>query len=463
MPSFFALNIAVSGLRAHQYAMNVTAHNIANAGTPGYHRQEAIFRGGSTIAGTTAVAGQGIPQLGTGVEVQYVKRAQTDHLDNQVRITNQWLGSWGYKKEALEQVEAVLAEPTDLGLAKSLDDFWNAWSDLADTPAPENLPARECVIQRGVALSQRIRNLYRDFRELQHDADTFAIDSVKQINQYAHDIAKLNEEIRRSIGSGGQPNDMIDRRSALMDELSKIVKFEAAGGQGSDLIISIGGKALVQGNIVTELAIGESENGWSQVIWADDGSAANIYGGELAGQIDMRDRLLQNYIDHLNRIASAIVESVNTLHSTGVLPDGSPAGNFFIPGSDASNISIDPSLTAANVATSTKADINNDLAEALSGLQNKILVGDKSINNAYQELVSLIGAHSREAKSRVDMHTLTKQQLNVQRESIAGVSLDEEMSNMVKFQQAYNAAARIFTVIDEMIDTVVNRMGTGGR
>ncbi len=462
MPSFFGLNIAIGALRANQYAMDVTVHNIANAETEGYHRQNPVFRAGTAIIGMASVAGSGIPQLGTGVDIGMVQRAQTDHIDGQVRLTNQWLGLWGYKNESLKQVETMLSEPSALGLSDSLNKFWNSWDDLSTST--ESLPARVNVVQNGVTLAQKITTLYRDLRNMQAVADQAAVDNADQINRLAYDIAKLNKEIQRSSKETGTPNDLIDQRDLLVDQLSKIIQIDTAGGTGGQMIISIGGTALVQGDLVSEVTIAEASNGWSELRWGNDNTAVKITGGELAGQIQMRDDVLSNYIDSLNTIAKTIVDRVNALHTTGITSDGQPADNFFTPGTDASNMSVNSSLisNASGVAASTTGNSGaNELALAISGVRSEKLIGNQTIDGAYSDLVGRIGAQSREADSRYQTHGMSLQQLQTQKDSIAGVSVDEEMANMVQFQQSYNAAARIFNVIDEMITTVIS-LGTGG-
>ena len=163
-------------------------------------------------------------------------------------------------------------------------------------------------------------------------------------------------------------------------------------------------------------------------------------------------------------MASTIVDRVNALHLTGLDLNGNPAGPFFDTGTDASNIRVDPALAAtpSTLATSTTGRPgDNQLALDIAGLKDEVLIDGQTIGTAYNNVVVRMGSHSREATTQNDVQELSLQYLRTQRESMAGVSLDEEMINMVKFQQAYNAAARIVSVIDEMIDTVVNRMGVG--
>lgn len=455
--SFFGLDIVVSALRAHQFALNTTSHNIANACTEGYRRQIPVFTPGQ--AAQTASAGNF--QTGTGVVIQTIRRSETGYIDSQIRQQNQWLGMWSTRSDALKQLESILAEPGEYGISAVLDSFWNSWEDLATSP--ESLPARIAVVEASTALSERIQRLYKDIREVQAQTDRTIADDVFEINRIAHEIARLNEQIRGNTNN--QPNDLLDRRDYLIEQLSRFCRIEVYGlsSQGLDCIVTVSGKALVQGGNVTEMATADGSNGWSKVVWSDDGSDVTITGGSLAGRIFVRDVLAEEYVADLNNIARTLVDRINTIHQTGTDLTGAPAGNFFVPGSDASNIEVSPSLIAnpsGVAASATGAVGDNAIALSISASRNETLVNGKTIDDAYIALVSTIGAQSREAVNRSEVHNLTIEQLITQRDSIAGISLDEEMANMVKFQQAYVAATRVFTVLNDMLDTLVNRMAT---
>jgi len=455
--SFLGLDIALSGLRAQQYAMDVTAHNIANAGTAGYHRQVAVLVSGN---GASASAGEIYGQLGTGVIIQGVRRMQSEYIGDQVRTATQWLGMWNSKNEALTQVESIFSEPGDSGLAATMDQFWNSWQDLSTSPA--DTVARISVVENGVALSDRIRGLYRDLRGLQATTDRDIVDNTTQVNRLAHEIAALNNDISEAKGTGGEPNDLMDRRDLLLNELANIADIQTNGDNASELIVAINGKVLIQGNKVTEVAVTQDADGWSRIIWSNDGSPVEISGGEIAGQIQVRDDLIEGYIQSLDTIARTIVDRVNALHSTGVTSDGQPAGNFFTANSGAADMSVESTIASdpSGVATSTTGQSgDNSLARAIAAVADEKLIGGETIGSAYSGLIARLGANTRAAGSSVDLHTASLQQLKTQGESLSGVSLDEEMLNMVKFQQAYNAAARVITVLNDMLDTLMNQAG----
>jgi len=461
---FFGLQVGFSALRAQQYAMDVTSHNIANANTEGYRRQQPVFIPGNPLLGAFTLNGIGIPQLGTGVLVQTVRRMQSDYIEGQIRMGAQELGTWSARNQALQQVETMLSELSDNSLSNLMDEFWNSWQELA--ASPESFPARLAVVEAASSLSDRIRTLYHDLRSLQRETDQTIISEVKRVNQIAHEIASLNEQITRSLAGGYQPNDLLDRRDMLIEELSQIARIQVHGAGGADCIISIGGKALVQGNMVTELSTVEGPNGWSQIAWTDNSSPATIPGGELKGLLDIRDTVLEGYILKLNDLTQTLVSNVNAVHNTGYDLNGNNAGDFFVPGSDASNIAVDPTILASPslvAASGNGAPGDNTCARTMADLRNVPLLNGQTIDSAYGTFVALIGSDVREARTRAAVHELSLKQLKNQRESISGVSLDEEMVNMLKFQQAYNAAARIITVVDEMISTLINQTGIVGR
>lgn len=464
MPSFFGLNIAMSGLRAQQFALDTTANNIANAGTEGYHRQEVVFVPGNPLRGMADGSSVGSPQLGTGVMVQSVKRMQSSYVDNQVRMANQWLGNWQYRDDTLKQVESVISEPSDVGLQKTLNAFWNAWEDLGNQTTSST--SKVSLVENAATLANQINELNNSLRDMQSRTDRDIADSVTQVNTLAHEIANCNEQIRKSVAGGYQPNDILDRRDLLLNDLSKIAHVDVTGMSGAESIITIGGRLLVKGDQVNTINTSVGPDSKLQLTWSDDNSPVTIEGGQIAGELETRDNILEGYLQSLHTMSKEIVDSVNELHSTGVLSDGTKAGNFFVPGGYAGNMAVDPSIlaspSAAGVATTVKSGEpgNNDLAREIANLKEKTQPNGNTIMTEYSSLVAHIGAQSRESKSRVDLYTSSLGQLENQRDSIAGVSIDDEMLNMVKFQQAYNASARVFQVMDELIDTIITKMGS---
>ena len=461
MSSFTGINTALSAIRARQAQMNTTGHNIANANTEGYRRQDVILTS-SVSSGVVSDLGRGIAQLGTGVSIGSIQRAQTDFVDAQIRITNQQSGNWSARNTMLAQLEPVLAEPGDSGLSATLNQFWNSWEDL--TASPESVAARTAVAENGAALADRIRNMNYNITNMQTQVDNKVKADVSDINEMATEIASLNELIAQPKTSTNPQNDLLDKRDLLIEQLSQFTDIQVHGSGGADTIISIGGKILVQGNQTSKIDL-DYTSGHANPVWANDGTPVIITSGELRGYIDVRDQTANNYLTMLDKITSAIVTRVNEIHSTGATYIGSRAGNFFVPGSTSANIQIEsvllnyPSYIAAGAFGNGKND--NSISNQIAGIRREALVDGQTIGAAYTTLIAQIGANTADAKTQSEVQDSALSQRKSQRESIAGVSLDEEMVNMVKFQQSYNAAARILTVMNEMIDTIINRMGSG--
>ena len=457
MSSFFGINVVLSALKASQYAMDVTGHNIANANTEGYRRQEAIFTANSPNVGSFG-SGATLTQLGTGVTVSEIRRTQTNFLDSQVRIENQLCGMWTAKNQALQQVESLLSEPGDNGISAALGRFWNSWQNLATSP--ESAAARTDVVSSATSLSDGIRNLYENLRSLQTDLDRNVADSASEINALVQEIASINNQTVEGRSGDYQPNDLIDKRDMLVEKLSRLLRIEVHGSGGSNMIISVGGKVLVQGNYSATVDVALGSNGRTKLVWGDDGTDVAVTGGELKGFMDTRDSLAEGYVQSLDRIAQAIVSRVNAIHATGFDKNGNPGGDFFTAGSGAGNISVDaailasPSLVAASSVAGESG--NNEIANAITNIRTDLLVDNQTIGDSYAGLVAKIGSDARESSVHNEAHEYSLNNRKTQRDSVAGVSIDEEMTNMIRFQQAYNAAARIFTVMDEMLATIIN-------
>lgn len=459
MSSFFGINVALSALRATQYAIDVTGHNIANANTEGYRRQDAIFTANTPFTGNVGISTSTIIGLGTGVSIAQIKRTQTNFLDNQIRSETQLSGMWYALNESLRQVEPLLAEPGDSGISAELNNFWNSWQQLATSP--ENIAARVAVVSAGISLSDKIRNLYQNMRALQEDLNKSISDRASEINTIAKEIASINNQTVQVEGGQAQPNDLIDRRDLLIEQLSAILRVEVHGSAGVNLIISVGGKVLVQGNYAAKIDVENDSNG-AKLVWSEDGSDVAINGGELQGLTRVRDSMVAGYITSLDTIADTLIQAVNAGHILGYDANGNPAGNFFVPGTGAGDMRVEdavsrsPSLVAASSDATASGD--NTVANAIASLRGQLLIGNQTVNDTYATLVSRVGADAREASIHSDAHKYTLDHRKTERDSLAGVSLDEEMANMVRFQQSYNAAARIFTVINEMLDTIINTM-----
>lgn len=511
--SFSGLSIVVKGLFAQQRALDVTGHNVANVNTDGYSRQRAVLE---TTKPEEVMGGRGM--LGTGVDVQQIERIRNSFLDVKFWGENMVLGEWEARSEILAEVEAVFNEPSDAGLNTVIDQFFGSLQEL--TKDPGSLTVRALVRQRAIAFTNTLNRMAKQFKKIQTDIN-FAIETkVKAINSYAKQISELNQQIMRYEIDGSNANDLRDRRDLLVDKLSRIVDvktFEDAEGR---FRLSIGGRLLVNHNNVNELVLVKrgidtfkgvtppvnnpdvDAIGLYEILW-DDAMPFTPRGGELKGLTDMRDsdgspgtyKGVPFYMKELNKFASEFAAAVNNIHTSAydLANDGytEPGGDkiyFFTD--DITMDSYTPgtprtlngplNITAENITISR--EIFNDLnsisvagsydtvpGDATKGLEmadlrhQKVFPTYGTPEDFSKSLISSLGVDGQEAIRVRDNQDILVKQTDTIRMSTSGVSIDEEMANMVKFQHSYNAAARMITTMDEMIEVVVNRMGVVGR
>lgn len=462
--TFFGISVAQSGLAAQKRALDIVGYNISHANDPTYKRQRLVMVEGQVLAQSQEGSAISSGVIGTGVRTGDVERVRDTLIENRLRETSNAGAQWEYQTKVLQQLEAALGEPSDQGLQEDLDQFWNSWQTVATTP--DSLPLRRSLLEDASALCERVKFVYSQMDAARDDLDLAAEDKVTQINLIGQEIGRLNAEIGM-MGSGGVPvNDLLNRRDALLGELSKIVDVSQHGDGASDYIVSIGGRVLVQGDVANTLEAVTGADGISQVQWTKDGEAVRVSGGELKAILDLRDTMVPDYMSQMDSIAENLVTSVNTLHLTGFDYNGAAGGEFFKAGTTAANISLaddiigHPELIAAS-DDGSRGD--SDIALKIAGLNDPANVVGNTTNQLYRDLVGDIAGSSASANRQAIAHSLSAEQYMTQQQATSGVSLDEEMANMIKFQQAYNAAARTLTVMDEMLGVLIDKTGVVGR
>ncbi|MEX2196693.1 MAG: flagellar hook-associated protein FlgK [Thermoleophilaceae bacterium] len=438
--SFMGLQTALRGLLAQQRALDVTSHNIANANTVGYSRQEALMGAADAfeIAGG-AVAGGAGAQLGTGVEVTAYRRIRDNFLDLQYRAQAMRLGGYAAQSRSLDQVELALAEPGENGIAAQLQRFWSGWADLAN--APESAATRQALVEHSRSLAQSFAGLDGQLATVsQQAADEYAaiVGAGGEVEMIANELGQLNAAIRAEITSGSQPNDLLDRRDLLLDRLSELGQVSTADPGDGTLTVSFGDAA---NPLVTAAAVD-----WPQTLTAPGGklgalSALSAPGGTVTA-----------YRTDLNAAVKSLADAVNAIHN----PGGTGTDFFtYTAASEASTLAVN--VTPANVRTSATASPGaNDIALAIAGLRGG------APDQSYASLVSRIGNDVREALRQEDNAQRLLDAVADRRDSTAGVSLDEEMTNLIRFQRGYQASARAMSTLDEMLDVLINRTGRVG-
>ena len=459
------LDIGVRALKAQRRALDVTGHNIANANTEGYSRQRAELTTTNPYTLPSLKGKTQAGQVGTGVKVKEINRLRNLFLDKRFRQENSYLGEWEQRSTALSEVEMILGEPSDLGLRSAMDEFWNSLQELHNNP--ESAAVRSAVRQSAASMNDVFKNLNNQLEDFKWALDGKIQDKVNNINSYAQRIADLNEQISQISSNGDNPNDLMDKRDLLIDKLSTMVNVQVKYDQQNKAKVSIGGFSLVDGKNVSKLkAVQDNlKDGLVEVRWESTGNEVKLKTGELKGLIDSRDEIVTDHISKLNEMAGNLINEFNNLHKGGFGLDGNTGRDFFT-GTDASDIGLSAAIedeinglnkiAAASTATGTPGDGTNalDLSKVMKG---EILTGNKTtMIDFWGGMVSQLGINSQRAQHMTKNQEALTQQIDQHRQSVSGVSLDEEMANMIKFQHAYNAAAKLIKTQDELLNTLVN-------
>lgn len=489
--SFLGLEIARRALLASRQAMDVVGHNVANANTPGYSRQRVDLRTTPPFPEVTSLDYRQVGQLGTGVEVAAVNRLRDLFLDRQYRDQASAAGRWGTREQVLSEVEAIFNEPSAISLRAALDRFWNSWAELANNP--ESLAARQVVLQQGVALVEAFQNVDRQLKALGDNLNAGVETKVSEINVLAERLASLNAQIGAAAGAGLAPNDLLDQRDLALDQLARLVPISVVYGADGRVRVTVDGTPLVEEGQANPLAVAAdpgNANQWA-VRWRDFNTSLTVSGGELGAYLELRDATVASYRAQVADLAWSIANAVNSVHAAGFDLNGNKVSgpppkdwqNFFIdptagglpPGLPSTRsqfvlerLAVNPALQAdvRRLAASTSGapgDGSNALAAAALRRQTRADLGNTAPDDFYRATVGRLGTEAAEAKRLKDSQAVLVQQIDNQRQNVSGVNLDEEMVDMIRYQHAFNAAARLVNVMDDMLDTVINRMGLAGR
>ncbi len=632
--SFFGIEMGKRSLQQFKTALEVTGNNINNVSTKGYSRQRVVMSSfDKPLEQPSLNRAERAGQLGQGAEITAIERVRDQFIDSRIGVELGSSSYWDTKFTYLNQVEAIYNEPSDLNLRSDLDAFWQGWQDMADNPTER--ATRFVVIERAERLNSTLNQMHGQMSDIRNNINTMVEAKVKRVNEIANTIKSLNMEISKQQAMGQSPNDFLDRRDLLIDELSSLANISVKSVDPDETIIYIGSRHLIQGGIVSPLEINRNaENeGMFDVDWQIDGAATQFESGELKALLELRDTDLVQAINDLNTFAINLSDSVNEIHRDGfglnqetgvnffsmtpittnvngnydINEDGAddatmlfkisgvnavdtnaPVGangtltlgsisrdgenitidytegmklqdlidrvnssqanvsayvdhrdrlifkarafddylapNYYIKhvedsgqlltgiagmlnnsGADAAfnfnqadqinqlagdgrNYSVSPYRSPAEairVSETIRTDTNfiaassgidtdgqgslnkwngvgdNANALAVANLRFKEMMVDShsTFNDFYTGSIARIAARTETANTEVQKQEIVISYLEGLRQSVSGVNLDEEMAQMVMYQHGYNASARIVSMMDQLLDTIINRMG----
>lgn len=458
---YAVLSMGGQALLTHQRAIYVTGNNIANVNTPGYSRQRLRLESNTPVQTAMGLMGNGVRAAG-------VERIYERFLGIQINQESQNLGRWEAFKDGAEAVEVVFDETDGYGLSQALSEFWNAWHDVSNNPSGQT----ERIVLRAKAesLTDTFNGKYADLLREQQQLDMRIQDAVDQINRLSEEIADLNQKIVETESGGHPANDYRDRRDLLLKELSGYIDINTIEDAGGSVSVSVAsGRSLVERTQTWQLDTQTNADGLAQIVWLDGAGGAvdmtdQITGGKLKGWLDVRDGVIQDYLYRLDNLAQTLTDEVNALHAAGFGLDGS-TGNAFFSGAGAAGIEVNAAIldnvnliAAASTAEGVPGDNRN--AIAIAALQHELLIDGNTatLDAYYQSLVSDSGTQVQRADAHHSHQLDMVSHLENYRDSISGVSLDEEMVNLVKFQSAYEAAAKLISTADELMQTVLQML-----
>ncbi|GIN65048.1 flagellar hook-associated protein FlgK [Bacillus sonorensis] len=505
IPTFMGLETAKRGLAAQQAALSVTANNISNANTEGYSRQRVTFKATtpypSVSMNSVGLAGQ----MGTGVEVGSVERVRDSFLDYQYRSHSTNAGYYNSKVDAFAQMEGIMNELDDSGLNSVLNSFWNSIQELTNNAHEPS--ARSVVAQKGQTVAQTFNHLYESLTTVQRNLGDQLNQDVLTMNSLLSQLNSLNEQIAQVEPNGYLPNDLYDKRDQLLDQLSSMASIKvsynktggnslpAAEGTVSVEILGSNGQSLgkvLDGQTYTTADVKVNYDNDTGLVTSislggtDIAADAFTSKGSLLGLIESfgymsngeEKGIYPDMLTNLDDMALAFAKAFNEVHQNGFTNTGEKGGAFF----EFTGTEAEPAKGAAakiKVADDIMASRGEKIAASLNGqtsdnanatnlaavFTSKITIGEKTttVLDYYAGIIGEMGVQAQET-NRLAKNTET--QLNsaeINRQSVSAVSLDEEMSNMIQFQHAYNAAARMITLQDEILDKIINGMGVVGR
>jgi flagellar hook-associated protein 1 FlgK len=452
------LDIAVRALLAQQMGVDTVSHNIANVNTDGFSRQRLTLE---------AVPGQllnGSNGPGHGVTPVGVDRVRDLFVDQQLRNGSQTSGRLGARSALLRRAEQTLQEPSDFGLRSALSRYWNAWRDVASQP--ESSAARSVLVQGRETMAVTARRIHDSLVALRTDANTQILSDIDSINTLSQQILGLNKQIATVSLGGGSAADLRDQRDLALDELSTYLDISYLEQSDGRVDVFIGGHSLVSAS-QAHLMYGDTNvanSNYVDVRFVADNQLVNIGNGELRGLLDGRDTDLTARIADLNTLVAQVITDVNTAHAAGYGLD-SVTGRDFFTGTDASDIAVNPVLLAdpnAVAASTALAGVPGDgsNAQAIADLQYAKPLGGAttSYDQFYANFVSTLGATARETEALLESQALVNSHVEQVRQGASGVNLDEEMVQLMRYQRAYEGATRLISVIDEMLDRLINGM-----
>ncbi|NMO50203.1 flagellar hook-associated protein FlgK [Actinoplanes sp. TBRC 11911] len=469
--TFGGINTALTSLYAQRRGLEVSGQNIANANTEGYTRQQITLeaKGASRNPGVYSTT----DAVGAGVGVHSVERGRSVYLDERVRTEHANSAYLATQKTSYGAIEDVMAEPSDTAIQARMHEMWDSWNDVANNW--QDPSTRAALIERSntvaISLNDAHTSLSNQFDQVHNGMDTY----VNKVNSLATSIADMNQQIVVAKQTGLEANELMDARDRQVMELSELAGASTSLKPNGSMNVFIGNAAVVSDFTARKVELtgpttldGISDTSKVMLTWRNPDGAATP-GGTMGAMLDTLNGIIPDVAGKLDGVAQSLIKTVNDAVQTGFAADGSTNVTFF-SGTGAKDVAVavptadkvpfssaDP--TATPVPPATVASINNDVADTLAGIG----AAGTGPDAQYQEMIGALGVASQAAGRRSEIQDSVTDQVDSDQASESGVNLDEEMTHLLTFQRGYEAASRVLTTIDSMLDQLINRTGLVGR
>lgn len=446
-----SLATALSGLTADQGALEATSNNVANANTPGYSREVPVLVTSDPVVDDPLT-------FGSGVTLQSVESIRDPILESQIQQETQTQGQLTSLVSALSQTQVNFTGSTaDIGTA--ITNFFDSINQLSTSPTDASF--RQGVLTAADNLATAFNTTADNLTAQRTSLNQSVEQTVGQINQLTSQIAQLNQQISNIQNAGESAGTFIDQRTEAIDQLSALVDVSVIPADNSLTLTTASGTALVTGTQSFQLTTQPDSSGMQQIYSGDTNITSTIVSGQLGGVLQARDQQIPSIQNQLDTLAAGLANAVNGVQTNGFDLNGDKGTDLFTPppanttGAAASlSVAItDPSLIAAS---SDGTSGSNGNAQALYALTNQAIIQGQTPTDYYSGIVSNVGNATSNATAEQTASSQVLQQLQDQRSSVSGVSLDEEAANMIQYQQAYAASAQVISAINDMMYDVIN-------
>lgn len=447
------LDIGSGALMAAQAEIDTTSHNIANANTDGYTKQRVVTEAAVPFQTTYGF-------LGSGVEINRIERVRNAFVDEQAMGVNSDLNKATIQQQTMSDVENIFNETSGGGLSDQIRSLFAAFQTLSQNP--EDIGIRQTVMQSGQQVATTFNILNSKLQNERYQVGQEINADVGKINELASTIAGINSQVVGNAAAYTDAPDLKDQMDNAISQLSNLINVKVTVDPTGVTNVTAGGAVLVAAGTAYSFKMNQTADNIT-ISRADSTQPATVVSGEISGLLDTYNSQISSFSSKLDDIANTLVKTVNSFNSTGytLATNGNPAqtGKTFFQGNSAGSIQISPDISSNlnNIAASSSGDPGNgDNAAAIANVLNApVMSNGQSIVSAYEGFVGDVGLAAQRANNSVQTLQIAQNQMKSFQTSISGVSLDEELANMIQYQHSFEAAAKVVTTADSMYQTII--------